>query len=262
MVDCRLIVDEPAAGAWNMAVDDVLLSAAAEAGEATLRFYGWAEPTLSLGYFQSYDARREHAPSRACAVVRRASGGGAILHDRELTYALAVPSAFWPRRDHERLYAVVHDLLCDALAALGVRGARRYGVHERGDRRKDSPPTAAMAESPTPEPFLCFERRTEHDVVLGDAKIAGSAQRKRRDAVLQHGSVLLARSDAAPSLPGVGDLSGATVSPQRLIEAWQAALAAGLGWRFEIAEHSPETLHDAERVAEEKFAAAAWLHRR
>lgn len=119
-----------------------------------------------------------------------------------------------------------------------------------------------MAESPTPEPFLCFERRTEHDVVLGDAKIAGSAQRKRRDAVLQHGSVLLARSDAAPSLPGVGDLSGATVSPQRLIEAWQAALAAGLGWRFEITEHSPQTLEDANRVAEEKFAAAAWLHRR
>ena len=79
-----------------MAVDEALLIDAAENGVATLRFYQWSEPTLSLGYFQRYDDRDQHAASRECAVVRRQTGGGAILHDRELTYSLVAsrqPSA-------------------------------------------------------------------------------------------------------------------------------------------------------------------------
>jgi lipoate-protein ligase A len=246
-----------------MAVDDVLLTAAVETGQATLRFYRWAEPTLSLGYFQAYEARAQHAPSRPCAVVRRSSGGGAILHDRELTYSLAAPTGFRPPRDHQRLYVVVHDLLCEALAALGIGGARRCGLHGNTDgRRKDSPPTETIGGSRRLEPFLCFERRTEHDVVLGDVKIAGSAQRKRRGAVLQHGSVLLERSEHAPSLPGIRQAAGVEVSLAALIDAWQRTLSDGLGWRFQAAEHSQRTSVEALRAANEKFATEAWLRRR
>src|SRR5688500_20216584 len=87
----RLLLDVPAPGAWNMAVDEALLESAALENRCTLRFYRWSEPTLSLGYFQRYEDRRQHAASLSCACVRRASGGGAILHDHELTYSLAVP---------------------------------------------------------------------------------------------------------------------------------------------------------------------------
>src|SRR5688500_9559950 len=90
----RVITDPPASGAWNMAVDEALLESAATGSVATLRFYEWHEPTLSLGYFQPAADREQHAASRACPLVRRASGGGAIVHDRELTYSLA-----WPLRD-------------------------------------------------------------------------------------------------------------------------------------------------------------------
>src|SRR5687767_13677741 len=90
MPTLRLLIDPPASGAWNMAVDEALLASAA-AGVATLRFYTWSQPTLSLGYFQHAHQRDAHAASRSCPLVRRASGGGAILHDRELTYSLAVP---------------------------------------------------------------------------------------------------------------------------------------------------------------------------
>src|SRR5438445_617792 len=83
---CRLIHDLPGDGPWNMAVDEALLEDAARSGRPTLRFYGWAEPTLSLGYFQPYAQRASHPPSSRCAVVRRPTGGGAILHDAELTY--------------------------------------------------------------------------------------------------------------------------------------------------------------------------------
>jgi len=87
---CRLIVDRPAPGAWNMAVDEALLDAAVEQGVAALRFYQWSEPTLSLGYFQRHADRDSHAASHDCTLVRRQSGGGAILHDRELTYSLTL----------------------------------------------------------------------------------------------------------------------------------------------------------------------------
>src|SRR6188474_2624923 len=87
----RLIVDPPASGAWNMAVDEALLETAAISGLATLRFYTWQEPTLSLGYFQSAVDRDHHPDGRDCPLVRRASGGGAIIHDRELTYSIALP---------------------------------------------------------------------------------------------------------------------------------------------------------------------------
>src|SRR3981189_824115 len=84
----RLLLDPPAGGAWNMAVDEVLLDGVA-AGEAppTLRFYQWTPPCLSLGYFQAIDVVDfEGCRAHGVEVVRRPSGGRTILHDRELTY--------------------------------------------------------------------------------------------------------------------------------------------------------------------------------
>jgi lipoate-protein ligase A len=83
MPGLRLLIDPPAPGPWNMAVDDVLLDLAAATGQATLRFYQWQQPTLSLGYFQALDNRRQHAASQDCPVVRRATGGGGVLHHPE-----------------------------------------------------------------------------------------------------------------------------------------------------------------------------------
>jgi lipoate-protein ligase A len=104
MSSARLIIDPPASGAWNMAVDEALLRSAAQRGTATLRFYQWSEPTLSLGYFQAADDRQQHFASLACPLVRRASGGGAIVHDRELTYSLAMPLSNTRTAQATRLY--------------------------------------------------------------------------------------------------------------------------------------------------------------
>ena len=72
-----------------MAVDETLLESAAETSATTLRFYRWDRPTLSLGYFQQTADRTQHPESADCPLVRRSSGGGAIVHDHELTYSLA-----------------------------------------------------------------------------------------------------------------------------------------------------------------------------
>lgn len=242
----RLIIDPPADGAWNMAVDEVLLADAAERGLSTLRFYRWNRPTLSLGYFQCHAEREGHAASRACPLVRRASGGGAIVHDAELTYSLAMP-ATGSKSAAADLYLLMHETLIETLARLGVRAWRHSQTAQ----------TVAA-----PEPFLCFQRRAEGDVVSGHFKIAGSAQRRRGAAVLQHGSVILQSSPAAPELPGIADLTGRAIAPEELAASWlESPLTRGLGpWRQTPLE---SWMHEtAVMLSREKYAAKPWNQRR
>jgi lipoate-protein ligase A len=217
----RLLVDPPATGAWNMGVDEALLTSAAEQGRATLRFYQWDVPTLSLGYFQVAADRAEHEGSLTCPLVRRASGGGAIVHDRELTYSIALPLRDVRSRAATELYNACHETLIAALARFGVAAAL-YG----------SACDSAAADheaSRSNQPFLCFARRTCGDIVCGQAKIVGSAQRRRRGAVLQHGSILLSASVHAPELPGIAQLTGKTIEPVELARKWTGDLAGRLG---------------------------------
>ncbi len=257
MTPCRLYVDPPAYGAWNMAVDEVLLEDATDRGLASVRFYQWREPTLSLGYFQRYDDRDQHSASRNATVVRRLSGGGALLHDRELTYSLALPSSHLLAKEPGELYAVVHSALIAVLGECGVQASLQ---------RELSPvdPVSARGE----EPFLCFARRTARDVVVpatptqGAAKIAGSAQRRRRGAVLQHGAVLLDASGCAPELPGISQVASASVSPGDLIDPWRVRLAAALKLQLAKAQSlSAESCLRCNGHAA-KFASPSWTRRR
>ena len=244
---CRLLVHAPAAGDWNMAVDEALLESAADAGPPTLRFYQWREPTLSLGYFQRYADRWQHTTSRACRVVRRTTGGGAILHDRELTYSLCVPPGHRLTRRPAELYSRLHRALVQALAPLGAASQLLTAGADRG---------------PHGEPFLCFARRASGDVVLAGAKIAGSAQRRHRGAILQHGSVLVATSPAAPELPGLERTAPLVLDPEELLKLWRAALVEELQLDFVPGELTADEQSRAAQLVSEKFATAAWNEKR
>jgi len=226
-----------------MAVDDAMLEAAATAGIARLRFYTWSEPTLSLGYFQEHAERQSHPPSLACPLVRRATGGGAILHDRELTYSIALPSLYPLSREAKVLYQGFHRTLVEVLSEKGIEAR------------------LCPADLPTPEgePFLCFQRRAEGDVLLGEHKVVGSAQRRRRGAVLQHGSLLLRRSEFAPELAGVADLAGCEIEADWLIDRWLEQLAESAGFRW-ISGGPPN--EQIARILQEKYLSAAWNRRR
>jgi lipoate-protein ligase A len=258
MMPCRLFVDPPAAGAWNMAVDEALLDQAADEGLASLRFYRWREPTLSLGYFQGYDEREQHAPSRDAAVVRRLSGGGALIHDRELTYSLCLPASHPLARDAVKLYELAHEALIETLAERGIAAS----LH--GD-----PATTPPAERPD-EPFLCFARRTSADVVLAvppvvaspPNKIVGSAQRRRRGAVLQHGAVLLETSPTAPELPGLDRAGVASLDADELIAPWSERLAARLKLQLKSADFETTGALQSCKKHYAKHVSAAWLARR
>jgi lipoate-protein ligase A len=246
---CRLIIDPPAEGAWNMALDEALLESAQNDGVATLRFYSWHEPTLSLGYFQPHADRRLHSASSGCVLVRRASGGGAILHDRELTYSIALPQNHPLAIRAEMLYRAVHESLVETLAELGLSAT----LHERSDK-----PHGPPAE----KPFLCFQRREPGDVLIGPHKIAGSAQRRQRGAVLQHGSVLLARSRFAPELPGIADLISVGVEIDQLRKLWRPRLAMRLETNCHQSSLPDSLLTAAREIAQRKFAHQTWTNHR
>ncbi len=150
-----------------MAIDEALLLDAVENGIATLRFYGWSEPTLSLGYFQRYDDRFSHAASRDCAIVRRQTGGGAILHDRELTYSVTLPASHASAHHSEHLYATVHEAFIAELQPLLPAGPSQWQL-SRNDQQ--SARTAGL------EPFLCFQRRAHGDVLLRQSANDGSSR--------------------------------------------------------------------------------------
>ena len=120
LTPCRLLIDPPGDGAWNMAVDETLLEWAARENACCWRFYQWREPTLSLGYFQEYGHRGDHPASRGCPVVRRLTGGGAILHDAELTYSVVLPGGHPLAARRESLYQAAHESLVETLAGFGV----------------------------------------------------------------------------------------------------------------------------------------------
>ena len=205
----RLITEnQPKSGAWNMAFDAALLDGVLARNEIILRTYRWSEPTLSLGHFQKQvpadlTDQLQAIPSSPIASppvspspppplpkVRRLSGGGAILHHHEWTYSCIVPPGHPLARRGTVLYEVVHTALIEAFGRLGI-AARQRG------------------ESSPENPFLCFLRGDPRDVVVSGHKVTGSAQRRRRGAVLQHGSVLLRASPLAPAIPGLLDLEPA-----------------------------------------------------
>ncbi len=230
-----------------MAVDEVLLDWCAEQGTSVLRFYGWSVPTLSLGYFQNYQERLGHGPSRDSAVVRRSSGGGAILHDRELTYSLVMPGEHALADDSSWLYTAVHQALIETLSTWGIEAAicRPTEQADQGTR-----------------PFLCFERRATGDVLLGSAKICGSAQRRRRGAILQHGSLVFGRSSAAPEILGLRELAGTCPDQAEVIARWPLAIGQRLKLRLEKAVLEPELSQRAQRLVGDKYGTDRWTQRR
>lgn len=191
----RVILEtESNSGSWNMAADEALLESAINGEMATLRWYTWKEATLSLGYFQQISGLNDGLSG--LPVVRRLSGGGAIIHDDELTYSLSIPASQRLFEQPHELYDIVHQAVCEALAEIG------FAVEFRGATLKRSD-----------EPLLCFQRQDAHDVTLQGLKVLGSAQRRRRGAILQHGSLIRKASVWAKHLPGLVDIQRLDLPP-------------------------------------------------
>lgn len=258
----RLLQTPPAAGALNMAIDEVLAETCARGGWPTLRLYRWDPPAVSLGRFQRAERTVDVAAcaARGIGLVRRPTGGRAILHDGELTYAVAL-AAGTPE------------------AAGGVRAsaARIHGWIAAGLRRLGVPATVGRPAAEAPGTRLCFSGSQAEGVLVRGAKLVGSAQRRWRGALLQHGSILI-RIDLEAHraiFPAAGadfgaDLEGRIACLASLLggapplDDLEAAIAAGVaeGAAVGLVE-APLTAAEGARavaLAARKYAAAAWTH--
>jgi len=176
----RLLITLPAHGAWNMAVDESILeSMGRDSSLPTLRLYAWEPACLSLGYAQPLtDVDMPRLQKRGWGVVRRPTGGRAVLHVDELTYAVIAPHSE-PRVAGTVLesYQRLAQALVQALELLSLP----VQVNENS-----STPQAAI-----PNP-VCFEVPSTYEITVGGKKLVGSAQARRKEGVLQHGSLPLA----------------------------------------------------------------------
>jgi lipoate-protein ligase A len=223
-----LVLDSgPGNAAHNMALDEALLEAMPRLGRPVLRFYGWTEPAASFGYFQNWLEVERLTPLRP--LVRRPTAGGLVPHDADWTYSLAFPvSASWYSLTAEESYRRVHESIQAAFARLGV-------------------PTELAPASLKLGPGQCFAGYECADLLWRGRKIAGAAQRRRKDGLLIQGSI------QPPPLP-----LDRRAWQQALCEATR--LSVGARW----AELTPDTLlrSRTDKLSFEKYSQPSYNQKR
>jgi len=174
----RLIIHGPEHAFFNMALDEAVAEAVrGKLSPPTLRLYQWKRPSISVGYFQkSSEVNLDYCSERGYPVVRRLTGGRAILHDDELTYSVSscADSALFRGGLHET-YRTISSALVSALCSHGINAQisfrKKRNIHDKNPS--------------------CFRSASYGEITVNGKKIIGSAQKRYKDGFLQHGSLLL-----------------------------------------------------------------------
>ncbi|QCJ47364.1 biotin/lipoate A/B protein ligase family protein [Haloprofundus sp. MHR1] len=256
----RLVREESRSGPMNMALDEIAAETAADGGPRTVRVYRWEPSTLSLGYRQAPDTVDwEFCEREGITVTRRQTGGGGIYHDEfgDISYSITAPAEELP----SRLLDCYHLLCAPVLDGFG-----RMGVDA----------DFADEQLPAIHQPACYLRELHpaHDVVAGGRKISGNAQYRRKDAVIQHGSltysVLADRHLGVFADPGIdaetfrervtGIDELTNVSRDEAVSALEDALGEWVD--AEEGEWTDEELERARERAREKYESDDWVRRR
>jgi lipoate-protein ligase A len=268
------MITPAARGAWNMAVDEAILEHSGRSESLpTLRLYAWEPACLSLGHAQPFaDVDGARLRARGWDVVRRATGGRAILHTDELTYSVT-GSAQEPLLAGSVLesYNRIAQALLSAVKSLGlpveIKAAQPVG------------PVSSGMDTRNP---VCFEVPSTYEITVDGKKLIGSAQARKKEGVLQHGSLPLTgdltricqalvfehetgRANAAQRLLGrattVESASGRALSWDEAAAAFVRAFETQLGLCFENGELSVSEARRAEELVREKYAHPSWTER-
>lgn len=267
----RLIVTPGGNGAWNMALDQAILEqVGAENSPPTLRFFAWNPACLSLGQAQrASDADLDRLRERGWTIVRRPTGGRAILHTDELTYSVSFPLG------HP---VVAGDIVTSYRRISGalLAGLETLGLAAQADKRAER--VAENAKGP-----VCFEVPSDYEITANGGKLIGSAQVRKFDGVLQHGSLplhgdlgricdaLAFPDEAARDTARVRVLQRATtlervlgrvVAFEEAAQAVRDAFARTFGVDIRPAEEpTPAELERAAALVDEVYGADAWTFR-
>ena len=262
MNEWRLIDSGPGPGPWNLALDEAIFrSVRAGASPPTLRLYRWSSPALSIGYAQNRerDVDRDACRERGIAVIRRVTGGRAVLHDAEVTYSVSAPEGlpgFGTGLDEA--YRQIAAGLLAGLQLLGLRAA--------------APSPGPRDPSREPRQAACFAAAARHEIAVGGRKLIGSAQRREGGAFLQHGSILLEShgellgqvlrgppaANGAARMAGLADLLPDCPAPETAVAAIADGCAAAWGVRFLAAGISPEEERVARALETGRYRSEDW----
>ena len=266
----RLLTTPPARGSWNMAVDEAILESATRGDVLpTLRLFAWQPACLSLGYAQSAaDADRVRLAQRGWDLVRRPTGGKAILHTDELTYSVTGPQTE-PRLAGSVLesYRRLSTALLKALHLLGIPAQSQAEVlHSENE----------------PKGPVCFEVPSNYEITVGGKKLIGSAQARRREGVLQHGTLpLFGDLTRITTVLAFPDEAGRSLAAERLARrATTAEIVLGYPLDWNTAAHAfatafeqtldlaltpaaltPTELERAAELEQEKYSHPSWTDR-
>jgi lipoate-protein ligase A len=265
----RLLITPPASGAWNMALDEAILEhIGRKVSPPTLRLYAWEPACLSLGHAQPFaDVDTVRLRERGWEVVRRLTGGRAILHTDEITYSVIAPN------DELRVSGTVlesYNRLAQALLLavkeLEVPVEMKEGKAENG---------------PVPNP-VCFEVPSTYEITVDGKKLIGSAQARKKEGVLQHGSLPLtgdlaricqvlvfenepARAEVSARLLGrastVESALGREVGWGTAAQAFTHAFEAQLGLTLEKGELSESESKRTDELVKQKYNHPSWTER-
>ncbi|UJF31515.1 lipoate--protein ligase family protein [Paenibacillus hexagrammi] len=265
--------------AENMAMDEAMLTMHSQGKvPPTVRFYGWNPATLSIGYFQkASEVNQEAVAAEGIGFVRRPTGGRAVLHDKELTYSIIVSETYpgIPRNVTEA-YRVLSEGLLQGFRGLGL-DAEMVQLASEEEKEK----YASVGSS------ACFDSPSWYELVVEGRKVAGSAQVRQKDVVLQHGSILLdmdidqlfrlltfsnekvaerMKASFVKKAVAINDLlraqGKAAVTLKQVEEAFRSGIATGLGVELEPSAPTPEEEELAAQLVQEKYGTDAWNLRR
>lgn len=266
MEEWRILPFRKAGAAENMAIDEAIFrETVRKKSSPTLRFYGWQVPALSIGYFQDYE---KEVDAEACGqfgveIIRRPTGGKAVLHEQELTYAVIAgsDSPLFPP-DILETYRLISDCIAKGLSEVGIRA-------EMETDGRPAPDGALRAS--------CFSFPARYELCVGGRKICGSAQTRSHGVFLQHGSLLLAFDPlrtCAVMLPhrdpgkeadrlrkavtSVGEEAGCPVNEKDLCAALKKGFEQVLGIRFREGNLTPEEQRLADELIARKYGGGCW----
>lgn len=213
-------------GPLNMATDEFLLEKAQQ-GQASFRWYSWEPATLSLGYFQPHAERMLNPQWCDVPWVRRSTGGGAIWHEEEITYALALPADILGKQTPASWHDALHLIMVAALRHAGIAATFYQGIRPKRFELD----------------YLCFTVPQPGDVLVSGTKIIGGAQRIKHGALLQHGSIRQPYG-------------------QILAQSWLPFLVEQMGWQLQWVDWTVPDRAAIQALAEKKYRQVGWNEKR
>ncbi len=268
--------------AFNMALDEASLILLSEKKiEPTLRFYGWDPAAISTGYFQSMDELDVDACRKmGIGIVRRLTGGRAVLHDNELTYSILVPESddIFPA-SVLGTYKILSKGILSGLKILGIDA----DISIPARKGHNSLSSQGESKSKLMKSAACFDAPSWYEIVVNGKKIVGSAQSRKKRVILQHGSIpfsfdvdkfynLLRFDDPAKKIrmkniymkkaASLLDVSGNKYSFEEGIQAFTKGFSQGLDVHLEPGELTEEEMDLVEELMENKYNNDKWTFRR